>query len=69
MLRFDAAQPDERFIPLPQFVLFKTRLVIQRMSFRDPSIPTIRLQWNPKAKKMALAKIFLRLRRRPQRQR
>jgi hypothetical protein len=23
------------------------------MFFRDPSIPTIRLQWNPKAKKMA----------------
>jgi hypothetical protein len=28
--------------------------------FRDPAIPTIRLQWNPKPKKMMVAKIFLR---------
>jgi hypothetical protein len=28
------------------------------MFFRDPSIATIRLQWNPKPKRMSLAKFF-----------
>jgi hypothetical protein len=52
---------DERanFISLPQSILLQKKRFVGRQAFRRSSLATIGLQWNPKAKMMPRANVFL----------